>query len=86
MGTTIPTPGEIAAGRIISNQSALESARKRIADAMRGNARPITIATRLIDADVIGDVLAEVRAKGWRAEVIFDQRDGDYIEIKEPIR
>jgi hypothetical protein len=45
---------------------------------------PITMSARGWSADVIDAVLERYRAKGWRAHVVDDARDGDFISLEVP--
>jgi hypothetical protein len=45
------------------------------------NPGPITLAAKGWPSDVIENVLAGYREKGWSAEVVLDPRDGDFIQL-----
>ena len=45
---------------------------------------PITVATNGWPYDVIEAVLDKYKKVGWRAEVVPDSRDGDFIRLETP--
>lgn len=48
------------------------------------NPGPITLSAKGWPSDVIERVLAEYRDKGWRAELVLDGRDGDFMRLEVP--
>lgn len=42
----------------------------------------ITVDIRNFNRRVIDRVIGELEKRGWQAKVIYDQRDGDFLQIK----
>lgn len=45
---------------------------------------PVTIALTGVSAGIRRMFETEYRKAGWRAEIVYDQRDGDYLQIGKP--
>lgn len=79
------TPSEfrnLRRGRARELEAALDDAIVRAA--ATGIARAIKFATLGWEPHVIEWVVAGYRAAGWKADVVIDNRDGDFVQLEAP--
>lgn len=62
----------------------VEVFRIRVATAIHNSRRiPIILNLSGTSRDIVEIIMVEVREKGWKARIVDDSRDGDYLEIQE---